>query len=103
MLEFSQFEAGYIISQKELEQAVGYRQRDEPEAFERFLADVYGVVLHALEELMPHLKVYPAFNFHGFIILDPTQMTPEEMKLYHARRDRLLRVQAQQDMRRSEL
>ena len=103
MLEFSQFEAGYIISQKELEQAVGYRQRDQPEAFEYFLADVYGLVLQALEEHLPHLKVYPALNFHGLIILDPTQMTPEETKLYHGRRDRLLRKQAEQDIRRSEL
>lgn len=103
MLEFSQFEAGYILSQKELEQAVGYRQRDYPEAFEQFLADVYGLVVAALEEVLPHLRVYPALDFYGLIILDPSQMTPEEMKLYHDRRDRLLRVQVRQEMRRSEL
>ncbi|MBV5259501.1 hypothetical protein FLX56_13845 [Synechococcus moorigangaii CMS01] len=103
MLEFSQFEAGYIISQKDLEQAVGYRRRDDPVAFDAFLADVYGVVQQALEELLPHLKVYPALDFYGLIILDPAQMTPEEIKLYHGRRDRLLRVQVQQQMRRSEL
>jgi hypothetical protein len=103
MLEFSQFEAGYIISQKELEQAVGYRQRDYPMAFEKFLADVYGIVLGALEEMLPTLKVYPALDFYGLIILDPSQLTPEEIKLYHDRRDRLLRVHVQQEMRRSEL
>lgn len=103
MLEFSQFEAGYIISQKELEQAVGFRQRDNPEAFDFFLADVYAVIQRALEELLPDLKAYPALNFYGFVVLDPHQMTIEERKLYHDQRDRLLRIQAKQDMKRSEL
>lgn len=103
MLEFSQFEAGYIISQKELEQAVGYRQWENPEGFDYFLADVYGVILGALEQFLPNLRVYPALDFYGFVILDPQQMTEEEMKLYCLKRDRLLQIQARQDIKRSEL
>ncbi len=105
MLEFSQFEAGYIISQKELEATVGYRYTDNPEYFEYYRADVYRLVQQALEKIVPHLnlKVYPALDFKGFVVLDPQNLTEEDLKLYHEQRDRLLRIQARQDIRRSEL
>ncbi|MGB2926159.1 MAG: hypothetical protein WBB82_12735 [Limnothrix sp.] len=104
MLEFSQFEAGYIISQKELEAAVGYRYQDNPENFDYFLADIYSIVQKALEqvELNSQLKVYPALDFKGFVILNVKDMTEEEKNLYHIQRDRLLKIQAKQDIKRSE-
>lgn len=105
MLEFSQFEAGYIISQKELETTVGYRYEENPEYFEYYRADVYRLVQQALEQLVPDLNlvVYPALDFKGFVVLDPQNLTPEEQQLYHEQRNYLLRVQAKQDIQRSEL
>ena len=38
MLEFSEIEAGYIISQQALEQSVGYRYEEKPEFFEFYRA-----------------------------------------------------------------
>lgn len=103
MFEFSAIEAGYIISQEYLESLVGYGQRDNPAHFDRFLADVYGVFQRELDRQLPHLRIYPAVDFKGFVILDPQRMTPEEITLYQGQRDRLLRIQAQQDIKRSEL
>ena len=105
MLEFSEIESGYIISQKALEDSVGYRYEDKPEFFEFYRADVYRLVQQALEKITPdlNLKVYPALDFKGFVVLDPDTLTADEVKLYHEQRDRLLRFQARQDIKRSEL
>ena len=105
MLEFSEVEAGYIISQQALEKSVGYRYEDKPEFFEFYRADVYRLVQQALKKITPHLnlKVYPALDFKGFVVLDPETLTPEEILAYHSQRDRLLRYQAKQDIKRSEL
>ena len=105
MLEFSEIEAGYIISQQALEDSVGYRYEEKPEFFEFYRADVYRLVQQALEKITPHLnlKVYPALDFKGFVVLDPGTLTPEELCAYHDQRDRLLRFQARQDIQRSEL
>ncbi|NJN73306.1 MAG: hypothetical protein HC799_11120 [Limnothrix sp. RL_2_0] len=105
MLEFSQFEAGYIISQKELEMTLGYRYADNPEGFEYYRADVYHLVQQTLEQIVPDLKlaVYPALDFKGFVILNAQNLTSEEKQLYDEQRNYLLRIQAKQDIKRSEL
>ncbi|NJN76387.1 MAG: hypothetical protein HC796_09610 [Synechococcaceae cyanobacterium RL_1_2] len=105
MLEFSQFEDGYIISQQQLEASVGYRYEDNPEFFEYYRADLYHGVQQALDTITPHgaLKVYPALDFKGFVVLDPCNLTPAELQLYHNQRDYLLRIQTRQDIKRLEL
>ncbi len=102
MFQFSQFEAGYIISQKDLETIVGYRQIEKPLQFDFFMADCYEVIKMALKD-QPQLSVYPALDFKGFIILEAGNMTAEERTLYRQKRDHLLRVQAQQNMQRQDL
>jgi len=105
MLEFSQFEAGYIISQKELEMTLGYRYEENPEYFEYYRADVYRLVQQALEQMVSdvNLIVYPALDFKGFVVLNPQNLTLEEKQLYEEQRNYLLRIQAKQDIKRSEL
>ncbi|AFY38537.1 hypothetical protein Lepto7376_2247 [[Leptolyngbya] sp. PCC 7376] len=105
MLEFSEIEAGYIIPQKALEDSVGYCYEENPEFFEYYRADVYRLVQNALEKITPHLnlKVYPALDFKGFVVLDPETLAADEIQLYHEQRNDLLRIQARQDIKRSEL
>ena len=105
MLDFSDIEDGYIISQKELEATVGYRYEDNPEFFEYYRADVYRLVQQALEKIVPHLNltVYPALDFKGFVVLNAEGLTDTDLQLYQEQRDYLLRIQAKQDIKRSEL